>query len=314
MKTYIIQRLLLAMPVVVAVSLIVFVLVRLLPGDIAAATLGQGATPERLDALREDLGLNRSIPAQYVDWAGNALVGDLGTSMRTKQPVTTAIKERLPVTFELALLSSVIAILIGVPLGVISAVKQDTFTDYVLRVTSVLGLSVPGFWLATLMIVLPAIWWQWSAPAGYRPLLDDPWANIQQVGRPAIAGGIAMAAFLMRMARSSLLEVLQQDYMRTARAKGLRSRIVILRHGLKNSLIPVLTIFGLQFSFLLGGTVIMEQIFGLPGVGRLTLDAILTRDYPLIQGTVLLFSVIFVLSNLAVDLLYGLLDPRVRFA
>lgn len=314
MRAYVLQRLLLAVPVVVAVSLIVFTLVRMLPGDIAAATLGQSATEERLTALRKELGLDRSMPEQYADWAGHAVVGDLGTSMRTHQSVTTSIKDRLPVTFELAILSMVVSLLIAIPLGVISAVKQDTITDYVLRVTAILGLSVPGFWLAILIILLPAIWWQWSAPVGYHSFWEQPWTNLQQVGRPAIALGVGMAAFVMRMMRSSLLEVLRQDYMRTATAKGLPGRVVVLTHGLKNAFIPVLTFLGLQFSALLGGSVIMEQIFSLPGLGRLTLDAILTRDYPLIQGTVLFFSVVFVLMNLAVDLLYAYFDPRVRFA
>lgn len=313
MKTYILQRLLLALPVVVLVSLVVFVLIRLLPGDIAAATLGQSATPERLDALREELGLNRSIPQQYFDWAGRALVGDLGTSMRTSQPVASEIRSRLGVTFELAILATLVSVLIALPLGIISAVKQDTIIDYVLRVVAIIGLSVPSFWLAILLVIMPAIWWHWSAPVGYESFFDDPWTNLQQVGRPAIVLGVGMAAFVMRLMRSSLLEVLRQDYMRTARAKGLRGRSVVLRHGVKNSLIPVLTVLGLQFSLLLGGTVIMEQIFSLPGLGRLTLDAILTRDYPLIQGTVLFFSVVFILMNLLVDLAYGYLDPRVRF-
>jgi peptide/nickel transport system permease protein len=285
----------------------------MLPGDIAAATLGQGATPERLDALREELGLNRSLPEQYLEWAGHALVGDLGTSMRTNQAVSSEIRDRLGVTFELAILSTLVSVVIAVPLGIISAVKQDTIVDYVLRIVAIIGLSVPSFWLAILVIILPAIWWHWSAPVGYEPLLDDPWANLQQVGRPAVIMGVGMSAFIMRMMRSSLLEVLRQDYVRTARAKGLRGRAVVLRHGVKNSLIPVLTVLGLQFSLLLGGTVIMEQIFALPGLGRLTLDAILTRDYPLIQGTVLLFSVVFIVMNLLVDLAYGYLDPRVRF-
>lgn len=314
MKAYVFQRLLLTLPVVVVVSMVVFALVRMLPGDIAAATLGQSATEERLAELRKELGLDRSLAVQYGDWAGHALVGDLGSSMRTNQPVLTAIRERLPVTFELAILSTVISLVIAIPLGIISAVKQDTFTDYVLRVTAILGLSVPGFWLAILLVILPAIWWQWSAPVGYRSIWDDPWANLQQVARPAFAMGIGMSAFVMRMMRSALLEVLRQDYMRTAAAKGLGARAVVLRHGFKNAFIPVMTFLGLQFSFLLGGTVIMEQIFSLPGIGRLTLDAILTRDYPLIQGTVLFFSVVFVMMNLIVDILYAYFDPRVRLS
>lgn len=312
MKNYILQRLLLGIPVIVGVSLIVFSLVQLLPGDIAAMTLGQGATEERLEALREELGLNRSIPAQYADWAGSAVTGDLGNSLRTKQPVTSAIGDRLPVTFELAVLSTLIGIFLAVPLAIISAVKQDSIIDYVVRFISILGLSIPGFWLGLMMILVPSLLWQWSVPVGYRTIFEDPLTNIQQVGMPAIALGVALSAFLMRILRSSLLEVLRQDYMRTAKAKGLKGRIVIIRHGLKNAFIPVLTVIGLQFSALLGGTVILEQIFSLPGLGRLTYDAILSRDYPLIQGTVMFFSVVFVLTNLIVDVLYAQLDPRVR--
>lgn len=312
MKNYILQRLLLGIPVIVGVSVIVFSLVQLLPGDIAAMTLGQGATEERLVALREELGLNRSIPAQYADWAGSAITGDLGHSLRTKEPVTSAISDRLPVTFELAVLSSLIGILMAVPLAIISAVKQDSLVDYFVRFMSILGLSIPGFWLGLMMILVPSLLWQWSVPVGYRSLLEDPLTNIQQVGMPAIALGVALSAFLMRILRSSLLEVLRQDYMRTAKAKGLQGRIVIIRHGLKNAFIPVLTVIGLQFSALLGGTVILEQIFSLPGLGRLTYDAILSRDYPLIQGTVMFFSVVFVLTNLIVDVLYAQIDPRVR--
>lgn len=312
MKAYIVQRLLLGIPVVVAVSLVVFMLVRLLPGDIAAATLGQGATPERLDAFREQLGLNDPLPQQYGEWVGNAVLGDLGTSLRTSEPVASEIGNRLPVTLELAVLSTVMAIILAVPVAIVAAVKQDTVFDYVGRFFSILGLSIPGFWLGLMFILLPSIWWQWSLPVGYEHIWENPGANLQQVGVPAFAMALALSAFIMRILRSSLLEVMRQDYMRTARAKGLRGRTVLLQHGMKNAFIPVITVIGLQFSVLLGGTVIMEQIFALPGLGRLTLDAILTRDYPLIQGTVLFFSVVFVLMNLLIDLLYGYYDPRVR--
>lgn len=296
------------------VSVVVFVLVRVLPGDVTDNTLGGESTAESRAALREELGLDRTLPEQYADWIGHVVIGDLGDSLLTHQPVLTAIWGRIPLTLEMALLSTVISLVIAIPFGIISAVKQDTIIDYVLRVAAIIGLSVPGFWLALLLILLPSLWWQWAAPPGYRSLFEDPWTNLQQVGRPALAMGIGMAAIVMRMMRSSLLEVLRFDYMRTAAAKGLQSRTIIFRHGFKNALIPVVTILGMQFGFLLGGTVIMEQIFALPGVGRLTFDAIMTRDYPVIQGTVLIFSIAFVLINLLVDLIYGYLDPRVRFA
>jgi peptide/nickel transport system permease protein len=250
---------------------------------------------------------------QYVAWLGKIARGDLGESLWTRRPVVEELARRLPVTAELAALATLFAVLIALPVGVLSAARQDTLRDYIARSVSVLGLSVPGFWLATLVIVLPAIWWGWRPVTGYVEPSVDPLGHVAQLVLPALILGIASAAALMRLTRGMLLEVLRQDYVRTAWAKGLAERVIILKHGLRNAVIPVISLLGTQLPQILGATVIIETIFGLPGVSRFLFDAITQRDYPVIQGVNLLVVTTVVLVNLIVDALYAVLDPRIRY-
>ncbi|HWO93278.1 MAG TPA: ABC transporter permease, partial [Dehalococcoidia bacterium] len=258
--------------------------------------------------------LDDPLPVQYLDWVGDIARGDFGESLLTTQDIGKEIRKRFPVTAELAVLAVLFSIVIGLPAGVIAAIRQDTPLDYVVRVLSILGLAVPGFWLASLIITLPAIWWQTGPPLGHTPFLDDPIENLKAYATPAILLGLAQGALLMRLTRSGLIEVMRQDYIRTAWSKGLRERVVILRHAMRNALIPVITVMGLQLTVLLGGTVIQEQIFLLPGLGFYLLQAISLRDYPVLQTVILLLTVIYVVVNLIVDLTYGYLDPRIRYS
>jgi peptide/nickel transport system permease protein len=266
-----------------------------------------------LDDLRAKLGLDRPIYAQYAAWLGGVVRGNLGESLWTKRPVVEELTRRLPVSLELGVLSLAFAVVIAVPIGVLAAVRQDTLADYVARSVAILGLSVPGFWLATLVVVLPALWWNWSPPIQFTEFSVDHWAHVTQFILPAVILGIASSAALMRLTRATLLEVLRQDYVRTAWAKGARERSVVLKHGLKNSMIPVVTVLGIQVAQILGGTVIFESIFGLPGMGRFLFDAITQRDYPVIQGINLFIVSAIVLANLVVDACYAVLDPRIRY-
>jgi len=315
MRTYIARRALHGLLVLWLVSLAIFSLVRILPGDAVIMQLDQAAapTPEVLSRARQELGLERPFLAQYRTWITGALHGDLGRSLITRRPVTNELLKRINLTSHLAVMSIIVAMLIALPIGVLSAVKQDTASDYVGRFFAVLGLSLPDFWLATVAITFLAIWIQWIPPIGFAPLWEDPARCLGQLLIPALIIGARLAAVSMRMTRSSLLEVLRQDYIRTARAKGTRERAVIVRHALKNAFIPVVTVIGQQFSVLLGGTVIVEFIFLQPGVGSLMLDAVLLRDYTLIQGAVLFFAAVIVVTNLLVDLSYAWLDPRIRY-
>lgn len=316
MRQYLLKRLLLLVPVLLGVSLVAFGIIHLIPGDVVVLKLGEGGhlRPEEIARLRQQLGLDRPLHEQYLVWVANVLRGDLGTSVWTEKPVLAEIVRRLPVTAELALLAMAAATIIAVPAGLVSAARQDSALDHLARLASILGLSVPGFWLGTALIVFPAIWFGWTPPIGYVSLVESPLLNLQQFALPALALGAAQSATLTRMIRSSMLEVLHQDYIRTAWAKGLRERVVLTRHALKNALIPVITLAGNQLGFLLSGTVIMEQIFALPGIGRLTLDAILQRDYPQLQGNILFVASAYVFINLGVDLLYAWLDPRIKYA
>jgi peptide/nickel transport system permease protein len=270
-------------------------------------------SPEALARARQELGLERPFLAQYRTWITGALHGDLGRSLITRRAVTSELGKRISLTSHLAVMSIIVAMLIALPVGVLSAVKQDTASDYLARFFAILGLSLPDFWLATVAITFLAIWVQWIPPVGFAPLWEDPARCLAQLTIPALIIGARLAAVSMRMTRSSLLEVLRQDYIRTARAKGARERAVIVRHALKNAFIPVVTVIGQQFSVLLGGTVIVEFIFLQPGVGSLMLDAVLLRDYTLIQGAVLFFAAVIVAMNLLVDLSYAWLDPRIRY-
>jgi peptide/nickel transport system permease protein len=315
MRTYVVRRVLHGLLVLWLVSLVIFSLVRILPGDAVIMQLDQAAapTPEILVRARQELGLERPFLAQYRSWIASAMQGDLGRSLITRRPVTQELLKRINLTSHLAVMSITVAMLIALPIGVLSAVKQDTASDYIARFLAVLGLSLPDFWLATVIITFLAIWVQWIPPIGFAPLWEDPARCLGQLLIPAFIIGARLAAVSMRMTRSSLLEVLRQDYIRTARAKGARERAVIVRHALKNAFIPVITVIGQQFSVLLGGTVIVEFIFLQPGVGSLMLDAVLLRDYTLIQGAVLFFAVVIVVTNLLVDLSYAWLDPRIRY-
>ncbi len=315
MRTYVARRVLHGLLVLWLVSLVIFSLVRILPGDAIIMQLDQAAapTPEALSRARQELGLERPFLAQYRTWVTGALHGDLGRSLITRRPVTRELLKRINLTCHLAVMSIVVALLIALPVGVLSAVKQDTASDYFARFFAVLGLSLPDFWLATVAITFLAIWVRWIPPIGFAPLWEDPARCLGQLLIPALIIGARLAAVSMRMTRSALLEVLRQDYIRTARAKGTRERAVIVRHALKNAFIPVVTVIGQQFSVLLGGTVIVEFIFLQPGVGSLMLDAVLLRDYTVIQGAVLFFATVIVVTNLLVDLSYAWLDPRIRY-
>jgi peptide/nickel transport system permease protein len=314
MRAYIIQRVLLVIPTLIIVSFMVFLLVRIMPGDYVHAKLGDVAyTQEEAEEFRHRLGLDRPIYHQYVTWMGGILRGDLGESLVTSESVRGELGERLEVTLELGALSLVLTVLIGVPIGVVAAVRRDSLLDYVLRSGAILGLAVPGFWIAIVALVYASIWFEWSPPIVYQRFTDDPWTNMQQFLLPATIMALGTSAIVMRMTRSMVLEVFGQDYIRTARAKGLRERIVLLRHALRNALIPVVTIIGVSAAALLGGTVIFESIFALPGMGRYMIGAVRTRDYPVIEGVTLAMSAGVVLVNLVVDVSYNLLDPRIRF-
>ncbi|HET7340901.1 MAG TPA: ABC transporter permease [Methylomirabilota bacterium] len=306
-------RLLIAIPSLLIASLVVFALPRLLPGDAVQLMLEEKAYARDLDELRAKLGLDRPLHVQYVEWAARAVRGDLGKSLWTRRPVLEEIGRRLPITLELALLALALAIFIALPVGILAAVRQDSVGDLVARSLAIFGLSIPAFWLATLLIVLPAIWWNWRPSADFVPFGADPLGNLRHMLLPAVVLGIAAAAALMRLARGMLLEVLRQDYVRTAWAKGMSERAIVLKHALRNGVIPVVTLLGTQLPQIIGGTVVIETIFGLPGMSRFLFDAINQRDYPVIQGVNLIVVSTVVLVNLAVDALYAVLDPRIRY-
>jgi len=312
-RRYLVRRLVVAIPSLVIASLIVFTLPRLIPGDVVVLMLQEKAYAKDLDELRAKLGLDRPLHVQYLEWVGRVARGDLGESLWTRRPVREELARRLPITLELGLLATAFAVVIAVPIGVLAAVRQDTLRDYAARSAAILGLSVPGFWLATLAVVLPAIWWGWRPPTGFTEFSRDPLAHAGQLLLPALILGIASAAALMRLTRGMLLEVLRQDYVRTAWAKGLRECVVVLKHGLRNAIIPVITVLGIQIAQIIGGSVVIESIFGLPGMGRFLFEAITQRDYPVIQGINLVVVSVIVTVNLAVDALYAILDPRIRY-
>jgi peptide/nickel transport system permease protein len=312
---YVLRRLMLAIPVLVLSSLIVFGLMRVMPGDALTQLMGEsGNVGEReLAKLRRDLGLDRPYHEQYALWLWQMVSFNPGDSIFTNEPIAVSLRKAIPVTLELAALAIVIGLVVAIPIGVISATRQDTASDYVGRMVAVSGLSLPDFWLATLVITFAAILLQWIPPIGYVSLWDSPWRNLQQFVLPAAVLGFRLAAATMRMTRSTVLEVLREDYVRTAWAKGLGGRIVVYKHALKNALIPVVTIVGGQLGTLLAGTVVVETIFALPGMGRLTVEAILFRDYPVVQTNVMLVAATLVTLNLLVDLTYAWLDPRIRY-
>ncbi|MDX8351800.1 ABC transporter permease [Cognatiyoonia sp. IB215182] len=311
MLLFIGRRLLVAIPTVILISIFVFFLQKLLPGDPVLALAGEDRNPEILEYLREKYRLNDPLYVQYFQWIGNALRGDLGISLRTQQPVLELIGEKLPVTLQLAVMALVFAMVIGIPAGVISAYYKGTWIDWVANVIALSGLSVPNFWLGIMMILLVSVNLGWLPASGYRPFSDDPLQSIRTMLMPAFVLGTAIAATLMRHTRSAMLSVLQSDYVRTARAKGLREKVVVLRHALKNALVPVVTVITLLFGELLAGAVLTEQIFTIPGFGKLVVDAVFNRDYAVVQGIVLCTAITFILMNILADALYRVLNPRI---
>jgi peptide/nickel transport system permease protein len=315
MYKYVVRRLLLAVPVLLLSSLIVFGLMRVMPGDALTALMAEsGNVGEReLAKLRRDLQLDRPYVEQYALWLWQMVSFSPGDSIFTGEPIATSLKKSIPVTLELATLALILGLVIAVPIGILSATRQNTPADYAGRVVAVSGLSLPDFWLGTLVITFAAIWFRWIPSIGYVSFWDAPTKNLQQFLLPAAVLGFRLSAATMRMTRSTVLEVLREDYVRTAWAKGLGGRIVVYKHALKNALIPVVTIVGGQLGTLLAGTVIVETIFALPGMGRLTVEAILFRDYPVVQTNVMLVAGALVSLNLVVDLMYAWLDPRIRY-
>jgi len=315
MRKYVVRRLLLAIPVLLLSSVIVFALMRVMPGDALTALMGEsGNIGEReLAHIRQQLRLDLPYYEQYAIWIWQMVSLSPGDSIFTGEAITVSLAKAIPVTLELTILALILGLVIAVPIGVISATRQDTASDYVGRVVAVSGLSLPDFWLATLVITFAAIWFHWIPPIGYTSFWDSPLRNLQQFLLPAAVLGFRLSAATMRMTRSTVLEVLREDYVRTAWAKGLAGRMVVYKHALKNALIPVVTIVGGQLGVLLAGTVVVESIFALPGMGRLTVEAILYRDYPVVQTNVMLVAGTLVTLNLLVDLSYAWLDPRIRY-
>ena len=316
MGRYIIRRLLIAIPSLIIVTILIAGLIRLQPGDVVMARLAEAGypTPEDIAKMREELGLDRSFPEQYASWMAGVLRGDLGTSLWSGREVLETIATRSRVSVQLAVMAMTVAVMAAVPLGILSAVKQNTWMDYAARMFSITGLSVPDFFLATMLLYVLSVWVGWLPNFGYTPPWEDPWANVQAFIFPSLIVGYRFSAISARMTRSAMLEVLRQDYVRTARSKGLMERVIIVKHALRNALIPVVTIMGSQLSFLLGGLVIIEVVFSLPGVGTLGFEAIQVRDYPMVQGVVLFTALLFVGANLLVDLSYAVIDPRIRYS
>ena len=318
MKTYALRRLGLFIPTLILTTLIVFVLFFLVPGDAALVILtgeeGAGAvTDEDIARMRHELGLDRPIHVQYGSWIWGILRGDLGTSIWYQTPVIDELKDKFVVTVELSIFGIAMAFLMAVPLGIISAVKQDTWPDYVSRIVSLVGIALPTFWLSILMVYFLAYTFNWLPPLGYASLWEDPWLNLEQLFFPALAIAFHDLAFTARVTRSSMLEVLREDYMRTARAKGLKEMAVVGRHALKNAILPVVTVSGYQFARALGGVIIVETIFVVPGLGRFVIESILHRDFVVLQAVILLTAAVVLTLNLVIDLLYGILDPRIRY-
>ena len=317
MGRYLAWRLVGAIPTLLGVTVLTFLFIRLIPGDAIAARLGTSTalSPEQLASLRAYFGLDQPLYQQYWTWLTSLLRGDFGYSIRTGRPVLVEITERLPATLELAAAATLIAVAIGLPLGLLSAMRPRSRADVVARIGGLIGLSLPSFWLGTLIIMFFSLYLRWLPnTGGYVDFVHDPLGNVALIVLPAVTLGVALAAATMRMTRSAMLDVLSADYVRTAWAKGLAGAVIVRRHVLKNGLIVVVTLLGIQVGQLLGGTVVVEEIFSIPGVGRMLLAAIVQRDYALVQGGVLVIAILFVLVNIVVDLLYGYLDPRIRLA
>jgi peptide/nickel transport system permease protein len=309
---YLIQRLAISAVTLAVISVIVFTGVRMIPGDPARVMAGTEADEAGLAEVREKYGLNDPVPIQYLRWVGLALRGDLGESIRTRETVTKTVAGKLPITLELACLSILLALMIAIPVGVLSAVRRNTYWDYLANGLSLCGLSVPSFWLGIMLILFFSVRLGWLPASGFIPFLESPRANLTRMLMPAFVLGATLAAVLMRQTRNSMIEVMSADYIRTAYSKGLAGRVVVFRHAIRNGLIPVVTILGLQMGALMGGAVVTEQIFVVPGFGRLIVESVFTRDYPLVQGVVLITASAYVLINLLVDVSYSLLNPRIR--
>ncbi|MCL6552855.1 MAG: ABC transporter permease [Firmicutes bacterium] len=316
MRAYFVRRLLAMLATLLGVSVIVFGLMRLIPGTVVEQLLGQSALvgEETIRSLRQFFGLDRPWYVQYGEWLGGIARGDLGVSWRSHRPVLQLIATRLPVSAELAVLAVAWSLLLGVPLGALAAVRRGRPSDSVVRFASTLGLSVPAFWQGTLLILLFSVYLEWMPSLQWVPFTHNPLGNLEIVALPALTLGTATAAMISRMTRSAMLDVLGRDYIRTARAKGASERRVLAVHALRNALIPVVTVAGVQMGYILGGIVVVEDVFNLPGVGRLLLDAIFQRDYPVVQGTILVGAALFMGLNLLVDLLYAVIDPRITYA
>ncbi len=310
---YIAKRLLITVPVLLGMSVLVFSLIHLVPGDPAQAMLGLTATPQNIATLRQQLGLDDPLWRQYLNWLWALLHGDLGTDFRSHEPLTQMLVRRLPVTIELTVLATLIALVISIPLGVVAAARRRGAADVTGTALSLVGISVPDFWLGVLLILVVSMRLDWLPPSGYRPLRDGVVDNLRYMALPALTLAISMAAVLMRTTRAAMVEVLEQDFITFTRAKGLRERLVVYKHALRNASIPIVTVLGLQFGYLLGGAVIVETLFSLPGIGRMTLNAVNTRSYPIVQGGVLVIGLLFMLVNLVTDLLYAALNPRIRY-
>ena len=315
MRRYIVGRLLLMIPTLIGVAILTFVIMRAVPGDIVALRYaGSSVQQDVIDQERHILGLDKPMWEQFVDWMTSISRGDLGQSLWTGHSVIDEVQVRVPLSIELAVLATLFAVALAIPLGVVAAVKQDTWIDYAIRVFSIGGLAMPSFWIGIMMVLVTLTLWGWAPPVVFTPLFEDPIANLAGLILPAIAVGYRYSAVSMRMTRSTVLEVLREDYVRTARAKGLRETLVVVRHALRNALLPVVTVVSLEFAFLIGGLVVTEQVFNLNGIGKLLVDAVAHRDYPLIQALVLLLAAVFVIVNFIVDMIYVVLDPRIRYA
>jgi peptide/nickel transport system permease protein len=310
----IVRRALLAVPMLLGMSVLVFLITHLVPGDPATAVLGLNATPELVARLRTEHGLDEPLVSQYFTWLGNVLTGDLGLDYSSGAPISELLSQRLPVTIELAVVAILIAVVVGIPLGVASAVWRGRAPDAAAQGVSMLGISVPDFWVGIMLILAFALGLGVLPSSGWVPLSEDPVENLRHVALPALALGLGFAAVLIRITRAAMLDVLSQDYIRFCRAKGIPESKVILKHALRNAAIPITTVIGMQAGYLLGGAIVIEQVFSLPGVGRLVLDGVLQRNYPVVQGSVLVVGVMFIAVNLAADVLYAVLNPKLRRA
>jgi peptide/nickel transport system permease protein len=317
-RTYILKRLLLIFPTLLGVAAIVFLIMRVIPGDVALLILGGDdgggqIDQAQLDAVRKQLGLDQPLIVQFGTWLWGVLQFDFGTSLWTGQPIVHELAIRLPLSLQLALMATVVSVLIAIPLGTLAAVRQDTWVDYAVRVGSIGGLAIPSFWIGILCILFLVVYFGWGPPLEFTPPWVDPWVNLQMMIWPVVTVGYRYAAVTTRMTRSTVLEVLREDYIRTAWAKGLRERAVVVRHALKNSMLPVITLIGTEFAFLIGGLVVTETVFTLNGIGRFVVEAVAHRDYPVVQALVFLIAFSFVMVNLLVDLTYAWFDPRIRY-